>query len=142
MQLLNCIQSYCTSCKVMSSDIQNGIKEYSSSYFLPEIKDEMTGYIPYDKIDLILGILGSYRSQELPYDDIVQAIKSEPRLSGINPDEVLRVLYDCSAIGLIYTHVKGNIRYEFKYRSRNSTFNKRDKIQLHKGLWKALNVNF
>ena len=34
------------------------------------------------------------------------------------------------------------MRLSFKYRNRTSTFNPKHKIILHKGLWKALNVNY
>lgn len=30
----------------------------------------------------------------------------------------------------------------FKYRNRSSSFNRNNRIILHKGLWKALNVNY
>jgi hypothetical protein len=33
-------------------------------------------------------------------------------------------------------------RVSFKYRNRSSSFNPTDRIMLHKGLWKALNVNY
>ena len=35
-----------------------------------------------------------------------------------------------------------NDRFGFKYHNRHSSFNKENRIILHKGLWKALNVNF
>ena len=55
----------------------------------------------------------------------------------------MRVLYDCSAIGHVYSYKGERItRVTFKYRNRTSTFTPDDRILLHKGLWKALNVNF
>lgn len=61
----------------------------------------------------------------------------------ISADLILNVLYDCSAIGHTYSYKDGKgTRITFKYRNRNSSFNKDNGIILHKGLWKALNVNF
>ena len=58
-------------------------------------------------------------------------------------NSVLNVLYDCSAIGHAYPYGNGGqTRITFKYRNRNSSFNKSNRIILHKGLWKALNVNY
>lgn len=47
------------------------------------------------------------------------------------------------AIGHIYAYKDNKkSRVTFKYRNRTSTFTPQDRIFLHKGLWKALNVNF
>ena len=55
----------------------------------------------------------------------------------------MKVLYECSAIGHTYSYDGGNTnRVTFKYRNRSSAFNPEDRIILHKGLWKALNVNY
>ena len=53
----------------------------------------------------------------------------------LSPDSVLNVLYDCSAIGHAYPYGNGGqTRITFKYRNRNSSFNKSNRIILHKGL--------
>lgn len=60
-----------------------------------------------------------------------------------NLDEILKTLYECSAIGNEYKYSNnGEMRITFKYRNRTSTFNPKHKIILHKGLWKALNLNY
>ncbi len=51
-------------------------------------------------------------------------------------------MYDCSAIGHVYSYIKGKSRVTFKYRNRTSSFDSTDRILLHKGLWKAMNVNY
>ena len=50
LQLLGFIQKQCRTGNVSEMDITRGINEYSSVYFLPEIKDEMVGYIPYQYV--------------------------------------------------------------------------------------------
>lgn len=64
-------------------------------------------------------------------------------MSSLSSAEVLRVLYDCSAIGHVYPYGNGNqTRVTFKFRNRNSAFTPTDRIILHKGLWKGLNVYY
>lgn len=141
LQLLISIQNHCSSSKVDIKAIDEGIKEYSSDYFLPEIKDEMAGYISYINIDPIVNILSSFREREFSYNDFI-LVFNDLHLKE-NADSILNVLYDCSAIGHAYSYKNGSeTRITFKYRNRNSSFNKNNRIILHKGLWKALNVNF
>lgn len=140
MQLMISIQTHCKSPNVSEQNIDEGIKEYSSEYFLPEIKDEMAGYIPYQHIDNIVNILASFRSREISYKDFCQAFETL-HINDISADTVLGILYDCSAIGHTYPY-KDQTRITFKYRNRNSCFSKSNHIILHKGLWKALNINY
>ena len=142
MQLMLSIQTVCTLPNVTTYNIQEGIKEYSTEYFLPEIKDEMAGYIPYKYIDSIVNILSSFREREFSYKQFIDSFNSL-KIESLSPDSVLNVLYDCSAIGHAYPYGNGDqTRITFKYRNRNSSFNKSNRIILHKGLWKALNVNY
>ena len=142
IQLLNSIQKQCTSHSVTAKDITNGVKEYSTNYFISEIRDEMAGYINSQKAEHILGIFSSFHKREFTYNEFLERFAQVPELNGTNPKEVMRVLYDCSAIGHIYSYDGKNNRYTFKYRNPNSAFIQSDKITLHKGLWKSLNVNF
>lgn len=143
LQLLVFIQEHCLTDHVDKKAIDEGIKAYSSDYFLPEIKDELVGYVPYDTIDLIVNILSSFRSREFSYQKFIEAFKALNFPENLNVDAILNVLYDCSAIGHAYPYKDGKeTRVTFKYRNRNSSFNKSNRIILHKGLWKALNVNF
>ena len=87
-------------------------------------------------------LLASFRSSEFLYADFVDAMKNKGMASDIQASDVLSVLYECSAIGHRYpSHAGQETRFTFKYRNRNSTFNKGDLIILHRGLRKALNVS-
>lgn len=142
IQLLNSIQKQCKSKNVSAKDITNGVKEYSTNYFISEIRDEMAGYINPQKAEHILGIFSSFHKREFTYNEFLERFAQVPELNDTNPKEVMRVLYDCSAIGHIYSYDGKNNRYTFKYRNPNSAFIQSDKITLHKGLWKSLNVNY
>lgn len=143
LQLLVSIQRSCSSDRVMKQDIDRGIADYSIEYFLPEIKDEMAGYISFNLIDTIVSILASFRSREFSFKDFDNAVQRTPVMSSYSSVDILRVLYDCSAIGHAYPYGDGSqTRITFKYRNRNSAFTPNDRIILHRGLWKGLNVNY
>lgn len=144
LQLLKKIQNNCQQEKVSIKNIDSGIKEYSCYYFLSEINDELVGYIPSKYIECLFQFLSSYHKRELDYVDLKRDF-SEYEISqcGKDLDEILKTLYECSAIGNEYKYSNnGGMRITFKYRNRTSTFNPKHKIILHKGLWKALNLNY
>lgn len=143
LQLLVSIQKHCRTCKVDKRAIDSGVAEFSIDYFLPEIKDEMAGYIDFKHIDTIVNLIGSFHSRFFTFAQFSDAVASSPTLKDIDSKEVMRILYDCSAIGHEYPSKDGeDKRFAFKFRNRNTSFNLTDRIVLHKGLWKALNVNF
>lgn len=143
LQLLVSIQKNCNGENVKREDIDRGVADYSLEYFLPEIKDEMAGYIPYTVIDSIVNILASFRSREFSFSNFDVAVKKSSVLLRLSSIDILKVLYDCSAIGHVYPYGDGShTRITFKYRNRNSSFTPNDRIILHKGLWKGLNVNY
>lgn len=145
IQLINHIQAQCPdNCeKVTSSNIEKGIKEYSTEYFKQEISDEMAGYLPGPVIEGVFNALSSIRSRDFRYDEFQEKCRYNSMIKDFDLDEVMKVLYECSAIGHIYSYDGGSTsRVSFKYRNRSSSFNPTDRIMLHKGLWKALNVNY
>lgn len=143
LQLLVSIQRNCSGPTITKSDIDKGLADYSIEYFLPEIKDEMAGYISFNMIDGIVGVMASFRSREFSFREFDQVMKQSPVMENCSSVDILRVLYDCSAIGHAYPYGDGSqTRITFKYRNRNSAFTPNDRIILHKGLWKGLNINY
>ena len=145
IQLINYIQDQCkeNTIKVTSAEIERGIKQYSTEYFKQEISDEMAGYLPGTAIEGVFHALSSLRSRDFWFSEFQDKCKYNTMLKGIEPDEIMKILYECSAIGHIYSYNGGRTsRVTFKYRNRSSAFNPDDRIMLHKGLWKALNVNY
>lgn len=145
IQLMNHIQNQCgdNTSKVSTQEIEKGIKDYSTEYFKQEIADEMAGYLPGCAIEGVFNSLSSIRRRVFRYNEFAEKCRYNTKLKGIDIDEIMRVLYECSAIGHIYSYDGGKSSIvTFKYRNRSSSFNPDDRIMLHKGLWKALNVNY
>lgn len=143
VQLMNYIQKNCNSEKVTVEAIKKGVKMYSTEYFLPEISNELSGYIPTNAIQPTFNLISSMRSQYFMYDQFIEKYEEFIRIKDFEPIEILKVLYDCSAIGHIHFYKEFNgTRVLFKYRNRSTSFEKNDKIKLHRGLWKAMNVSY
>lgn len=143
IKLLCCIQNACTSQKVSETAITKGINDYSLEYLLCEIKDEMAGYLTPKQIEDTIAILTNIHKREFKIKDFEERAINAESLKSVDSNEVMKILYDCSAIGNTYqyndtktTHIMS------KYRNPSSSFSNVDTISLHKGLWKALSVNY
>ncbi|MET3436777.1 hypothetical protein [Sphingomonas sp. 1185] len=139
LQLLKNVQSSSKGERATEAEIKAGARTYSINYFLPEIKDELDGYCSVEEVEAVFSTLSSLREREFSY----ASFKGEFIESGGNEDrvdDVLRTLFDCSAIGNVQHRSGGNTHYTFSYRNRQSKFTKAERILLHKGLWKSLNL--
>ena len=143
IQLINYIQQNCDSENVTKTAITKGIKNYSTDYFLPEISNELSGYLPSVAIQPVFNVISSIRSQSFTYEQFIKIYNDVYALKDIDPLYVLNILYDCSAIGHTHYYKENNTtRVLFKYRNRSTAFEKSDTILLHRGLWKAMNVDY
>ncbi|GFO62685.1 P-loop ATPase, Sll1717 family [Geomonas paludis] len=136
LQLLANLQPFYQGNKFSRSNILSGLRHYSLEYFMPEIKDEVVGYVEFEKFEQFVSLLNIAKLREFKLDLLDRISKENSILDLTTIVEILEALYDCSAIGCKWQ----NDRYEFKFRNRNSSFNKEVTIVLHHGLWKSLNL--
>lgn len=144
IQLIDCIQEFSKEGnKVSVEQVLSGMRKYSIDYFMPEIKDELVGSASPAEIDATFALISTMRSREFKYSALQAVIEgaSDPQLKSLDLKKVLKVLYDRSAIGTVSDATRGYSHYTFKFRNRNSTLGFPDRLMLHKGIWKALNVN-
>ncbi len=143
IQLMNYIKKHCDSEKVSHSAIVKGIKDYSTEYFITEISNELSGYLPSAAIQPVFNVISSLRLQSFTFEQFQKKAQENSILKDLNPSEILKVLYDCSAIGHIHYYNENNkTMVLYKYRNRATSFEKTDKILLHRGLWKSMNVSY
>lgn len=141
LQLLTHIQEFYQGGTMFERDINSGMREYSIKYFLPEIRDELSGYAQPDEIDRIIRALAQIRKREFSFKELSNS--AENLINPLKPErvfEICNLLFECSAFGHIENRPGGTTHYTFKFRNRKSSFNEFDKIMLHRGLWKSLNV--
>lgn len=140
IQLLNCIQKCTSGEKPTRDEVMVGARNYSYNYFLPEIKDELSGYHTPNDIELVFQLLGSIRKRDFYITEVNAALKARTAKLEEPLDSILTSLFECSAIGNVQNRSGGNSFYTFRYRNRHSSFNTSERIILHSGLWKAMNL--
>ena len=100
-------------------------------------------YVSSENIETIIGAMSSLHKREFTYDELLGIIEKRYPSLASNLEDILNVMYNCSAIGHTYYFREDNsTRVTFKYRNRVSKFSIRDKIIIHNGLWQSLNVNY
>lgn len=140
LQLLTHVQRFAGKEEVLTdAQIKSGMRDYSIKYFLPELRDELDGYCTADEIEAFVRAASRLKKREFPYLEIIRGMDDEG-VSKDRADFLLKSLYECSGIGNVATRPGGKSYFSFKFRNRNSAFNKADRLLLHKGVWKALNI--
>lgn len=140
-QILNYIQKFVKSPIVGFNDVRNGMRTYSIKYFLPEIKDEMSGYATEDEFKNLTGLFSGIKKRDFTFADLMDKAQADGiPLSRERVLAMLHVLFDCSAIGNIIPKPDGSRFYQFNYRNREASFDDKSRIVLHRGLWKAFNL--
>jgi hypothetical protein len=141
LQLLSCIQGFYLSGKMTENQINSGLREYSIAYFLPEIRDELSGYAQPDEIDQLVRALAGVGKREFSFSELVMSAADLVNpLSKEKIFDLCHTLFECSAIGNVENRPGGTTHYSFKFRNRQASFSENNRIMLHRGLWKALNI--
>lgn len=140
LQLLSHLQKYWMSNIFTRDQILSGIRDYSVNYFLPEIKDEIVGYVSPERSDIALRIISSLGKRDFSFDELSQATDVRKQHINLDIEYICEMLYECSAIGYIDRRPSGKNHFSFKFRNRHSAFNSSKRIILHRGVWKAMNL--
>lgn len=141
LQLLKQIQEFSKDGRLTREQILSGVRKYSIDYFLPEIIDEMEGYADNADIHSVLEIMGRLRRRDFLFSDLAKvAVEHKYNISDEKILNILTSFFECSALGNITKRPSDAAYFTFRYRNTHSTFNSNEKIMLHRGLWKALNL--
>jgi hypothetical protein len=140
LQLLNRIQKFSEHGRLTRDQVLNGVRQYSIEYFLPEIRDEMHGYIKREDVDATFDLIGSLRKRDFKLSELLSKASGQERFERLDLPNIIRTLFEASAIGNIHNRPGGTTLYTFRFRNRNSTLNLEDGLILHRGMWKAMNL--
>lgn len=140
IQLLTYIQKCCTRGEITHSQILAGIHNYSSRYFLPEIRDELVGYVTQQRSDALMRAISRMKRPRFDFSAISECLHYEGLLKKADMLTLLEPLFNCSAIGNIRPQGHDKLYWSFRFRNRHSQFNLDDEIVVHKGLWRAMNI--
>jgi hypothetical protein len=141
LQLLSRIQRFAPEDGPLSADqIHSGLRQYCIEYFVPEVKDELDGPLSREQIDLVFDALGSLASREFDLATLRGLVLADERQAALDWPQVLRLLFEASAIGNVQTGAGDASYFTFRFRNRHSTLDPTRTMTLHRALVKALNL--
>ena len=126
------------------SEIQSVLNEYSTNYFIEEMKNELTGFIREDLIIALPTILQKLGSRSFYLNKFYNIAMKQPTIKKLSIDEVkslLMLLYTVGYVGQLH-HInrKGNTSVIFKYRSPRVNIDYSLEFITHRGLFKGLGI--
>jgi hypothetical protein len=140
IQVLRKIQKYgCDAPRLTPSDVKSGLRLYSTEYFLPEVRNELAGYIDSDDIDNALTLLTSMQRPRVRYVELERAAQ-EFGFTGLDLKSLIRALFDASCIGTVSDVPGRRPFYTFKYRNPSATILPGQDMRIHPGALKGLNI--
>jgi hypothetical protein len=141
LQLMKSIQRFAPApsrARLSEAEVKSGIRDYSNQYFLPELRDELHGYLDPAHIDTAVALLSSLGTDRFTVDELeAHAIRL-----GLNIPEsytLVSTLFECSGVGMLEPR-EGRPFYTFKYRNRNAMLIPGRRLVVHLGAHKALNI--
>jgi hypothetical protein len=133
VQLLKCIQQAAGNHKRRLTEdiVASGFRNYSRSYFLAEIRDELAGHFSVEQRDVGLSAIAKLRAPRFTSDQFAEQVGNAER----DAHRFITSLYDCGALGTAESGI-----YTYKYRNPHMPFNADADIVLHRALAPAFNV--
>lgn len=134
--LLTKIQRKVGRSAVTTSLIQKALNDYSTDYFVPELNDELQGYLKPGHVDDVFSLLSALRKRSFRLEDL----ESLAHLRGLDVPivEAVQILFECSAVG--HDRSSGPRAHEFRYLNPNLSVNPEFPLIVHRGAWWALSL--
>lgn len=140
IQLLAHIQKCCIRGEITHRQILAGIRNYSSKYFLPEIRDELVGYVAQDRSEALIRAISRLKRSRFKFGEISAHLHYEGLLQKADMLTLLEPLFHCSAIGNAKRDGSDKMYWSYRFRNRHSQLNLEEEIVVHRGLWRAMNI--
>jgi hypothetical protein len=142
LQLMKSLQRFAPTSPseaLSENQLLSGIRHYSNDYFLPELRDELHGYLRPPDIEKAIKLLASLRAPRFTLRDLeLQADRL--RLGSVEVEALVHTLFECSGIGMVDRSGPGRPVVTFKYRNRTAMLIPDERMLVHPGAWNALNI--
>lgn len=135
LRLMTHVQGFADPGSIGKETVLKGLRDYSIKYFLPEMHDELVGYVSSATAHAAFAVFGALRRKEFYLSQVETLAGQRTRHGEVDMRLVLEHLFECSAVGNVQDG-----HYWFKFRNRSATVNFGERLVFHPGLWKALNL--
>ena len=148
--LTQCQKTYPNKTNLTYSEMDQVLIDYSTEYFIEEMKNELAGFIDDEVINILPQVLQTIGGSDFSYKEFKKVVE---KFVSDKPDtyykKIIFTLFENGYLGEVisirYWNKKLNrnsIRNQaiFKHKKSNIKINYDYKFSIHKGLYKALNI--
>ncbi|MGO9488877.1 MAG: P-loop ATPase, Sll1717 family, partial [Solirubrobacteraceae bacterium] len=141
VQVMRSIQQVAgsTEGRLSVDQVKDGLRAYSVEYLIPELRNELAGYLEPPEIDQAIMLLTALRRQRFRMEDLV-AKAGELNMEAIDLAALVRALFSCSCMGTVEGEPGEPPLFTFKYRNPNAVADPGQEFYLHPGTLKGLNI--
>ena len=140
VQLLRYTQRFADGAgKLTPRQVKSGLRAYSIEYFLPELRNELSGYLEQGQIENAIVLLTTLQSQRLAMQDL-QRQADHLGYDALDLRVLTGALFDASCIGTIEEKPGHRPLFTFKYRNPNATLMPDQVMWIHPGALTGLNI--
>jgi hypothetical protein len=140
LQLLKFVQESAPESSPLTIDhVLNGLRNYCRDYFMSEIRNEISGPLSPNDVTQVFEVLGALGQRRFDFEQLVATSQQTGRYRGPDLRVVLRLLFNCSAIGNWQSRARHDF-FSFKYRNRHATLDLSRRFILHRAISRALGI--
>lgn len=140
IQILRSLQSFAPPEGPLGVDqVLGGLRSYSMEYFIPEMRNELAGYLEQPQIEQAISLLSTLTHQRFTLREL-EAHATELGFDGLDLEVLTRVLYEASCIGTYQERERRGPLYTIKYRNRTTTLLPSQEMWLHPATLPGLNI--
>ncbi|MBC2456115.1 P-loop ATPase, Sll1717 family [Clostridium beijerinckii] len=145
LQFLKCCQeNFPEKQSLTFSEINIALKSYSRDYFIEEMKNEITGFINDDLINILPSVFRKIATKSFDSAELKEIINNQSVKVYDDSDikSLLLLLFESGYIGQIIkqTGMRRRQSVVFKYRNTTASIDYSQKFIIHKGLHRGLGV--
>ena len=144
LQFLKCCQENYPDKETLSySEMQTAIKIYSKEYFIEEMKNEITGFVNDELINILPSVFSKIGKRAFKFTEFKKIISEQPLNMEYTDSDIkylLQLLFESGYMGQIIKTGPGRESVVFKYRNTTASIDYGQKFIIHKGLHKGLGI--
>lgn len=146
LQLLKSAQEiYPNNYSLTFSEVRTVLKDYSKSYFIEEMKNEIAGFVKDEYINILPSVLQKIGERSFTFEEFKDLMEEQGVNNSNNNSEVrylLLLLFNAGYIGQLIKNTRhSKISVTFKYRNEHSQIDYKERFIIHKGLYNGLGIS-
>ncbi len=141
VMLFQKLQEFSGDGRMTTGQVFNAIANYSKSYFVQEIRDELDGQVDLDDIGRAFRLFSSVRKRTAQVAEFESRARQLHYPTSFNVRRILGLLFECSAVGNAPSAVAHPKDTRFRHKNPYSDFDERQHVVFHQALWAGLDLH-